>query len=576
MRYKSFYIFLLITILLWMFTPINVSAKRGIKVKIKASEKRNAPVAGEVTLYGESHALVIGIDNYTQGWPRLSGAVNDATLVAAELRQKGFDVTFKKNLDSRTLKQTFEEFFILKGNHPQTRLFIWFAGHGHTLNGEGFLIPTDAPLPHKGAEFRLKALSMRRFGEFVRLAQSKHALAVFDSCFSGTIFDTQRSAPPPAITRATTLPVRQFLTSGDTDQKVSDDGRFRKLFIRAIRGEERADANQDGYVTGSELGLFLTDRVTNLTESRQTPRYGKLRDEDYDRGDFVFLLASSGAVIEEPAPVSSKVYLSVESNVSAARVMVDDRYVGTTNLSDVEITSGEHRIRVEKDGYEPYTRKVRFEKGRIRDLFVVLDPKAPLKGRIYVETQPDNARVRILNIGTKFIQGMALDAGRYHVEVSADSYETQKIWITLGSDEDKSIDVMLNKRVIPPSSYSSHGIVEDSYLKIATLNIKKSGNKTVNIQLKYQNKTDKEIRIEYAGPHAFLSDNLGNESTGWGTIPGFNLPPNGSKSVGLRFEFDSYKVKKLGGQLGNEFSLTIKHTSSPPGQVSFMDLRTKK
>ncbi|MBL7205198.1 MAG: hypothetical protein ISS63_12855 [Desulfobacteraceae bacterium] len=60
---------------------------------------------------------------------------------------------------------------------------------------------------------------------------------------------------------------------------MSDDGRFRKLFIRAIRGEERADANNDGYLTGSELGLFLTDRLTNLTESRQTPRYGKLRDE---------------------------------------------------------------------------------------------------------------------------------------------------------------------------------------------------------------------------------------------------------------------------------------------------------
>ena len=67
------------------------------------------------------------------------------------------------------------------------------------------------------------------------------------------------------------LPVRQFLTSGDADQTVSDDGQFRELFVRAILGEEPADANSDGYLTASEIGMYLGDRVTNLTESAQTP-----------------------------------------------------------------------------------------------------------------------------------------------------------------------------------------------------------------------------------------------------------------------------------------------------------------
>ena len=88
------------------------------------------------------------------------------------------------------------------------------------------------------------------------------------------------------------MPVRQFLTSGDAGQEVSDDGTLRELFLRALRGEERADANGDRYVTATEIGLFLSDRVTNLTETRQTPRYGKLRDKDYDLGDFVFALAA--------------------------------------------------------------------------------------------------------------------------------------------------------------------------------------------------------------------------------------------------------------------------------------------
>jgi hypothetical protein len=52
--------------------------------------------------------------------------------------------------------------------------------------------------------------------------------------------------------------------------------------------EPDADANHDGYVTGTELGLFLQQKVTNLTHNRQTPRYGKLNAYGYDRGDFVF------------------------------------------------------------------------------------------------------------------------------------------------------------------------------------------------------------------------------------------------------------------------------------------------
>jgi hypothetical protein len=283
------------------------ATSRGLQVTLKASEAPQSATTGSVRLYGASYALVIGNDNYTGGWPKLSNAVNDAELIAAELEKRGFDVTLKRNLTAAALKQTFEEFYVVKGADPNARLFVWFAGHGHTVGAEGFLVPVDAPDPDRSAaaatQFRLKSLSLRRFGEFVRLAQSKHAYTVFDACFAGTVFNSQRAKPPPAITHATTLPVRQFLTSGDKGQTVSDDGTFRKLFLRAIKGEARADANGDGFLTASELGLFITDRYTNISRTRQTPRSGKLADEDYDRGDFVFKLAAV-ALTSKPPKVS--------------------------------------------------------------------------------------------------------------------------------------------------------------------------------------------------------------------------------------------------------------------------------
>jgi hypothetical protein len=272
--------------------PVAVDAAgRGISVELRERPVAGAPVAETVRLYERSYALVIGIDRY-RAWPRLSKAVADAGAVARALKTRGFEVTLLKNLKAEALETAFEDFFLEKGADPEARLFVWFAGHGHTERGQGYLVPADGPLPQSSAiEFRRKALSMRRFGEYVREAQAKHVLAVFDSCFAGTIFDSAREAPPPAVTRATTRSVRQFLTSGDAEQKVSDDGRFRRLFLDALAGERRADANGDGYLTGSELGLFLADRVSNYSRNAQTPRYGKLRDPDFDQGDFVFQVA---------------------------------------------------------------------------------------------------------------------------------------------------------------------------------------------------------------------------------------------------------------------------------------------
>ncbi len=266
------------------------AATREIEVDLKATERTDAPIAETVRLYEASHALVIGIDAYTGGWPRLSNAVKDAELVAAELTERGFSVRLAINLDASALRDTMRSFFAIEGSDPEARLLLWFAGHGETLDGEGFLVPADAPVSSDPL-FKVKALHMRDFGGLVRLAASKHVLSVFDSCFSGTIFAARAGSPLAAITRKTILPVRQFVTSGDVGQLVSDDGSFRTLFLRALRGEAGADFNDDGYLTGDELGLYLSQEVSALTAAAQTPLYGKLQDVRYNQGDFVFVVS---------------------------------------------------------------------------------------------------------------------------------------------------------------------------------------------------------------------------------------------------------------------------------------------
>jgi formylglycine-generating enzyme required for sulfatase activity len=298
----------LATALLVAILPTEIFAQTGIGVLdvwLKARESADAPNDKKITLYTKSKALVIGMDHYSSPWPQLSNGIKDAEEVAKALTAQGFEVTLKRDLQSDELDRTLKSFFVLEGDDVDTRLLLWFAGHGYTRRDEGYIVPVDAPSPKADAEFRDKAISVRRFGEYMREANSRHVLAIFDSCFAGTVFNTARSMPPPAITLATTEPVREFISSGEADQEVSDDGTFRKLFLAVLAGKEPdADANHDGYVTGTELGLFLHQKITNLTYNRQTPRYGKLNALGYDRGDFVFQVGKPDVPSTASAPAA--------------------------------------------------------------------------------------------------------------------------------------------------------------------------------------------------------------------------------------------------------------------------------
>jgi TolB-like protein len=64
---------------------------------------------------------------------------------------------------------------------------------------------------------------------------------------------------------------------------------------------------------------------------------------------------------------------------------------------------------------------------------------SPAETRLFVNTHPTGARIRILNIGPGYTRGMALNPGSYHLEISAPGYQTRKEWINLGTNEAKTI-----------------------------------------------------------------------------------------------------------------------------------------
>ncbi|MCU0428224.1 MAG: caspase family protein [Candidatus Kapabacteria bacterium] len=242
-------------------------------------------------LYKGSYALLVGASGYTEGWPRLPGVPLDIGEVKQALEEHGFTTIVINDPDHNQLQDAFKNFINKYCMDVENRVIFYFAGHGHTMRqsyGEemGYLIPVDAPSPVKNPQgFLAKAMAMQQLEVYAKQIQSKHALFLFDACFSGSIFALSR-AIPENISYKTTKPVRQFITSGSADETVPDKSVFREQLIAALNGE--ADGNNDGFVTGTELGEFLQDRVVNYSRNSQHPQYGKIRNPNLDKGDFVF------------------------------------------------------------------------------------------------------------------------------------------------------------------------------------------------------------------------------------------------------------------------------------------------
>ena len=249
------------------------------------------PNEGEVQLYQGSYALVIGVSDYQDNaWVDLDSVGADVKAVKETLEEQGFVVETLMNPTKNRLLNGIMDFIDTHGYEQENRLLFYYAGHGHTQerNGRkfGYLVPTDAPNPFENEKvFYRKSLKMEQIHSWAKQIESKHALFVFDSCFSGSVLQSRAITVPEDISYLTTKPVRQFISAGSANQTVPAESVFRPLFIRGING--KADLDKDGYVTGVELGMYLQKQVPRY-QTGQTPQYGKILDPYLDEGNFVF------------------------------------------------------------------------------------------------------------------------------------------------------------------------------------------------------------------------------------------------------------------------------------------------
>jgi len=366
--------------------------------------------------------------------------------MAAVLKEKyGFEV--KLLLDREATKEAI--YRELRGLTVSTKandsVLIYFAGHGdldRTYDG-GWWIPADAiggnPVTY---------LDNVQVQKAMRSMKARHVLLVSDACYSGTLFRKARGLPP-VIDDKYYLSLyneksRWGMTSGNktpvSDQGTGGHSVFAYQLIKELGKSDKP------FLSTHELYARIAPVIANNSE--QTPICRPILNTGDQGGEFVFV----ASVKKEPPLTIPKVHQST--------INKDMLYWQSVKDSNDPVLLDAY-LKTFPNGIFAVIAKRKIEAFKQKEVPASIPPVV-LKSKLFVEVKPGDARVRILNIRPKFHQGMALDPGSYHTEVTRSGYKTERMWTKLEPGKNATLRFSLERESVPQAEASNKQTLKHS------------------------------------------------------------------------------------------------------------------
>jgi Caspase domain len=255
---------------------------------------------------GRRVVVTIGIDRYRY-WRALDNAVSDATGAHALFQRLGFEAIRPPVLDEVATGTALRTLVTddLRTLTAQDSLILFYAGHGgaskHEHGGRqtktGYLIPVDAESDKVSTWIDLES-----WLRSVSLLPPRHILVILDACNSGIALDPVvkwRDDVSVRLGELATLQARysrRVITSALDDERARDSGPvpghslFTGCLIQGLSGELGG-----AVVTGSQLAVWLQQRVRSYPDTIQTPDFGTFGLDD--RGEMAIPLLTADEVV---------------------------------------------------------------------------------------------------------------------------------------------------------------------------------------------------------------------------------------------------------------------------------------
>ncbi len=383
-------------------------------------------------------ALIIGNADYP-GNARLANPLNDAQDMARMLQALGFSVTLLPNSGLRGMSDAVNAFG--KTLTSESIGFFYYAGHGMQVNGRNYLIPVDANLQSE-SDVEFECIDVGRVMGKMHDARSKLNIIVLDACRDNPFARGFRTKPPQGLAQMD-APPGSIIAYATAPGALAADGQGRNGLYTShlLKHLPRP---------GVTIEQVLKEVGRGVHQDSGGVQMPWISTSYY--GDF-FPAGSGGQPPPPPPPPGPQLAdgvpsgrtgsLKVTTTPPGAQVYLDRAPRGVTPQTMDNVQPGERVVRVELKGYQTEERIAPVQAGRTASLHIPL-VREQASARLYVDTDPADATVRIMNIGPAFSQGMELKPDKYHVRVERPGYETyDNREVVLSKGEDLRLSVRL-------------------------------------------------------------------------------------------------------------------------------------
>jgi tetratricopeptide (TPR) repeat protein len=253
----------------------------GNKIEKEFLFQKNGRILSENSAMGKTWVVLIGNSEY-KNFSNLKGPLSDIEQIQKALdRYKISNFIIKENLTKKELERFFSLDLrdLIRTNHVNS-LFIWFAGHGENINGNGYWIPSDAGIDDEFSYYNINALKASLYSYY----SLTHLLVVSDACSAGPGFNVAIRGiigdVACAQTDLTTKKSAQVFTSAGPGSAY-DNSLFARSFSYALLNNENDCVSIDD----------IAKRVKIILQgnSSQEPEFGRIPGLSDEQGTFFFI-----------------------------------------------------------------------------------------------------------------------------------------------------------------------------------------------------------------------------------------------------------------------------------------------